>query len=204
MPDVNPYQPSAETPVDNAVHGGTPKRVYFFGGFMSLLVVGVIAGLGSAWLIANVENQFALYGPVVVWFLALVTTHALLRGSPSSLLRKAGLSLALTPLACVLYFPVCFFSGLASVQVFGSQGYGPNATGLAISSVIAFASALFVIALIVRAFGRAQAKKLENTLRIEQSGFTDSAFAMPPGVATAAPETPPEQQSSGAGNQPDE
>jgi len=205
MPEVNPYQPSAETPVDSDSDGMPPQRVYFFGGFLSLLAVSIVAGLCSAWLIGNIENQFKVYGPVIVWFLALMATHALLRGSQTSLLVKSALSLVLTLPACVLYFPVCFVSGAVSGSVFGGQGYGPNATGLALASVMTSALVLFLLAYIVRATGRSRARKQAKALWMEDDCFGDGAFSTETPVESVEPlGNQFSQQTSEPGNATDE
>ncbi len=152
----DPYKPPDLTDTPPVT---TRRRSFFYGGYITVAVVGILFGAGvGALIITDIAQPVLIWGaPVLGWFLALAVLVCIMRSSRFTAVGDLLLALALVPPAYILYVPVCTVSAMFTKSWIPSNDYGPAPNGVIIGSTVAFLVILLSIALILRfSFGLRQ------------------------------------------------
>lgn len=110
---VNPYQPSETKPSTERENPLTrlekKNRINFAGGFRGVLGIGAFAGLLMVGVGYAADSMFINPFPafLLIFFLLTLTMMFCLRGVRLSGASRFGCAVALTPIAMILFVPVC-------------------------------------------------------------------------------------------------
>ena len=179
---VNPYQPTEPTDAsglpqvpDAQIH---PEGLRFTGGVASVIATGALTGIlmvSWGWLSGNYQFN-PLWGWGILFFAMNLAVMFSLRGVSLSPAMRFGCAGLLTPVAMILFVPVCFGAVISLVMTESVTGGIGNQFQSAIITVIVaagFAIIAGVLALIVR-----------NSNRIRHSAKSEAAVSQTPLQAT--------------------
>ena len=152
----NPYQPPTDSGDDVLEEQVASEPVRFAGGFTSILAICVFGGAAMSGLFALLDRFPAFDGggfflPIgMTFFIAFTLAMHLLQNVRIDPIWKFFLPLLLTPVAMVLFVPVCIASGIATMNTVGARGYGPNFLALSIAIIFSFTLCVLAIASAIR------------------------------------------------------
>ncbi len=148
----NPYEsPSsqAESPVEARGPNASPSLAKELG--IAALLASFFGALVALCMLNLDGSPVLIFGaPAVGWFLTFVIYLEDTKVSRTSIGVAAFKALLLSIPAYLLYIPVCTVSSMLTTPLLGSNGHGPQNTGVLFGSVFAFLSILLMLACLIR------------------------------------------------------